>query len=292
MVQGKTPRTLRPSPRGAYFFLGVAARLLLGVAAPIALGAGCTNLRYFTTYRYESPRLEIEKVPLKEKESLVGLFKDSRGWFLRVMELRRCEQREVEVSEEIARITVTSPTWLYFVGLGALQASLSAPFWALGARAEGPDRRNHFLVGSLVFLAPGLAILGVGAYFRLVSGTEERRMGQRRRVKGTAEVDCGVEAAGGKQVTLGTRTGHVRLGKTDAQGLIPFPVETGRPLVRWEGGRPVKAYFEVFVEDNPAQEVRLPKDFPVQGGDLLEPNLKPTPSRPTGAPDRPSPRPR
>lgn len=277
MVLGHAFRPRRPA--------GVAR--VLGLVAISVLGVGCTNLRYYTTYRYEPVRKEVEKVPLTEVEYLSGLFQDGGSWFLRVLEVRRCARRELDVSEEIARVTVTSPTWYYFLGLGALQASLSSPFWVLGTRADGSERRNQYLLGSLVFLVPGLAIMGVGAYFRLVSGTEERRMGQRRRVMSTTEVDCGVSPAGGKQVTLGTRTGPVLLGKTDPQGRIAFPAETARPLVRWEGGRPEKAYFEVFVEDTPSQEVRLPKGFPVNDADLREPTLLPG----GASPQAPRPRP-
>lgn len=263
--------------------------VVLVLAALVALGAGCANLRYYTTYRYEPVRTEVEKVPIKELEYASGLFQEGERWMLRVMEIRRCERKEVDVSEEIARVTVTSPTWMYFVGLGALQTAISTPFWILGSRYQGADQRNQYLIGTLVFLVPGLAVMGVGTYFRLVSGTEERRMGQRRRVKSRVEVDCGAVAAAGKQVTLGTRTGPIRLGATDPTGRIPFPADSARPLVRWDGGKPTKAYFEVFVEDTPSQEVTLPKGFPVHEGDLREPTLSPS-EPPRGAATESAPR--
>lgn len=251
--------------------------------------AACTNLRYYTTYEYKHIRSETERVPLTEVEYLSGIFQESAGarggtaggWYLQVMELKRCEQRDVDVSEEVARITITSPTWFYFVAIGGLQAGLSTPFWVLGSRADkDKDARDNYLVGTLVFLIPGLAIASLGAYFRLVSGTEERKMGLRRRAKTVVAVACGERAAGGRSVTLGTRTGPIRLGKTDEKGRIPFPVGTVRPLARWEHGKLVKAYFEVFVEDTASQDVRLPKGFPVKESDLREPTLAPGPMSP------------
>jgi hypothetical protein len=44
--------------------------------------------------------------------------------------------------------------------------------------------------------------------------------------------------------------------------------------VRWQEGQVGKVYFEVFVEDAPSQEVKVPKGFPVHPADLREPALR------------------
>jgi hypothetical protein len=200
----------RSSRRGAARARGLARGLALCLTLCLALGAsgvggaGCTNLRYYATYKYEHVRTEREKTPLPEKRYLSGIFKEQGKWVLKVIELRRCEQKVVEVARETAHVTITSPTWFYFVGLGALQASLSTPFWVLGARAKtAKDSRDHYLVGTLVFLIPGLAITAVGAWFKLVSGTEKRPMGLKRRVKKRTVVACGTERASQKRAPAG-----------------------------------------------------------------------------------------
>ena len=280
---------------------------VLAVTA-LALGAaGCTNLRYYSTYKYQHVRTETVRKPLKQHRYLSGIFREGGAWVLKVMELRRCEQQEVEIARETAHVTISSPTWFYFVGLGGLQAGLSIPFWILGARADNnKDRRDNYLVGSLIFLVPGLAILALGTYFKLVSGTEKKKMGLKRRVKHTTEVACGTAPAEERRVTLGTRTGPVALGRTDGKGQLRFPAGKVRPLVRWDSGKVAKDYFEVFVEDAASVEVKVPKGFPVHPADLREPSLKggygsasgaapsPRPASPrpaTRAPARPAPRP-
>ncbi len=259
----------------------------VSVLAALALGAaGCTNLRYYATYKYKHVRTEKVRKPLKQSQYLSGIFREGGSWVLKVLELKRCEQKEVEVARETAVVTITSPTWYYYLGLGALQAGLSTPFWVLGARAgASKDRRDNYLVGTFIFLVPGLAIAAIGAYLKLVSGTEEKPMGLRHLVKHRAEVACGTGAAQGRRVTLGTRTGPIELGKTDAQGRLPFPVDRVRPLVRWNGGAVEKVFFEVFVEDAPSQEVKVPKGYPVSPADLREPSLR----LPSAAPRRAQP---
>jgi len=269
---------------------------VVSMLAALALGAaGCTNLRYYATYRYDHARTEKVRTPLKQSEYLSGIFREGGAWVLKVLELKRCEQKEVEIARETAVVTISSPTWYYYLGLGGLQTGLSTPFWVLGARAGGKDRRDNFLVGSFIFLVPGLAIMAIGAYLKLVSGTEEKPMGLRHRVKHRVEVACGTGPAAGRRVTLGTRTGPIELGKTDAQGRLPFPVDRVRPLVRWNGGDVEKVFFEVFVGDAPSQEVKVPQGYPVSPTDLREPTLRlpqaaPRRAQPSGgSPSRRSP---
>jgi hypothetical protein len=247
--------------------------MLLSTGLCAALGLpGCENLRVYTSFHYKHVRSEIQKKPTGEREYLAGIFQDGTGWTVRVMETLTCEQRTVEVAHETAKIKVTAPTWYYFVGLGGLTAAVSTPFWVLGSLAK--DRKEatkHYLVGSLLFLLPGLAIVGTGLYYRLRAGTYYKKLGLRRRTKNVATVPCKVAPAVGRTVRLGTRTGQKDLGKTDAQGMVRLEVQGLRPLVRWDAGKVVKVYFDVQVENEPGQEVRLPKGFPVHAADLREP---------------------
>ncbi|MDY0003218.1 MAG: hypothetical protein RBU30_18100, partial [Polyangia bacterium] len=56
------------------------AATMMWLAVVLALGAGCTNLRYYTTYRYEPVRKEKERAPIKEVEYLSGLFQEGGSW--------------------------------------------------------------------------------------------------------------------------------------------------------------------------------------------------------------------
>ena len=251
--------------------------LLLALALCGALGlTGCANLRVYTTFEYKHVRTEMRKKPTGERAFLAGIFRDKEGWTVRVMETETCEQQKIEVAEETAKIKVTAPTWYYFVGLGALTTTVSTPFWILGSLAkQKTERTKHYLVGSLLFLLPGLAIIGTGLYYRLREGTFYKKMGQRRRVKSKIEIPCKVSPAVGRHVRLGTRTGQKSLGRTDAKGVVRLDITGLRPLVRWSGGRVAKAYFDVQVENEPGQEVKLPKGFPVHPADLKEPRGNP-----------------
>jgi len=249
-------------------------RLLLPILAlcgSLAL-PGCANLRVFTTFEYKHVRSEVQKKPTGERAFLAGVFRDGTGWAVRVMETETCEQQQIEVAEETAKIKVTAPTWFYFVGLGGLTTAVSTPFWILGSLSkQKSEATKQYLVGSLLFLVPGLAIMGTGVYYRLRAGTFYKKMGQKRRIKSKVEVPCKISPAVGRQVRLGTRTGQKDLGRTDATGKVSLNITGLRPLVRWDGDRVVKAYFDVQVENEPGQEVRLPKDFPVHAADLKEP---------------------
>lgn len=246
---------------------------------PIALGlsllgglSGCANLRVYTSYEYKHVRTEMKKKPTGERAYMAGIFRDGTGWVVRVMETQTCAQQTVEVAEETAKIKVTAPTWFYFVGLGALTTSVSTPFWVLGSMAKNKtEATKHYLIGSLMFLLPGLAIISAGIYYRLRAGTFYKKIGLRSRVKSTVDVPCKVALAVGRQVRLGTRTGQTTLGRTDAHGNVRLVAEGLRPLVRWDGDRVVKAYFDVQVGSEPGQEVRLPKGFPVNPVDLRKP---------------------
>jgi hypothetical protein len=260
---------MRPDPHGRGRLVGVALSLLA------ALTVGCGNLRYFTSYEYRHVKTQEVKEPLPEREYASSIFRDGEGWFLRILEMKVCRRKTVEVAEETARIKVTAPNWFYFVGLGGLAAVMSTPFWVLGSRADSSkDRAGHFTVGTLVFLLPGLALIGLGTYYRLRAGTYTQALGQRERVRSETTGPCGVEPAASRRVSLGTRIGPRALGVTDAQGRVALPVTEVRPLVRWDKGKAEKVYFDVFVEDESAHEVRVPKDYPVGGADLVEPTRR------------------
>jgi hypothetical protein len=247
--------------------------ILLVVGLLGGLGqSGCANLRVYTTFEYKHVRSEVQTKPTGERGFLAGIFRDGQGWSVRIMETLMCEQQKIEVAEETAKIKITAPTWPYYVGLGAITAAVSTPFWVLGSlTSQKSEAAKHYLVGTLMFLIPGLAIVGAGVYYRMRAGTFYKKMGQRRRVKSKIDVPCKVVPAVGRQVRLGTRTGQNVLGRTDAKGRIRLDITGLRPLVRWSGDRVTKAYFDVQVENEPGQEVRLPKDFPVQAADLKAP---------------------
>lgn len=247
--------------------------ILLTIGLSGALGlSGCANLRVFTTFEYKHVRSEVRKKPTGERAFLAGIFRDGQGWVVRVMETQICEQQDIEVAEETAKTKVIAPTWLYFVGLGGLTTTVSTPFWVLGSLARDKKEANkHYLVGSLIFLLPGLAIMSTGVYYRLRAGTYYRKLGLRRLVKSKVEVPCKIAPAVNRPVQLGTRTGQKTLGRTDASGKVRLDTAGLRPLVRWDGGRVVKVYFDVQVENEPGQEVKLPKGFPVEPADLKEP---------------------
>ncbi len=237
----------------------------------LVLGS-CANLRVFTTYEYKHLGSETSKKPTNKRTFMSGIFREGDRWLIRVMETRICEQQTVEVARETAKVRITAPTWYYFVGLGAVTSTLSTPFWVLGSRAANrTEATKHYLVGTLVFLVPGLAIVGIGTYYKLRAGTIRRDLGVRRRVKTRVEVPCKVAPAKGRTVLLGMRTGQKALGKTDGHGKIFLSPEGLRPLVRWSNGKVVKVYFDVQVENEPGQEVKVPKGFPVSPADLREP---------------------
>ncbi len=245
--------------------------LTIGLLGALGL-SGCANLRVFTTFEYKHLRTEVQKKPTGERAFLTGVFRDQQGWAVRVMETQLCERQTIEVAEETAKIKVTAPTWLYFVGLGGITTALSTPFWVLGSTAiNKSEATKHFLVGTLMFLVPGLAIVGAGIYYRMRAGTFYKKIGPRRRVKSKVDIPCKVAPAVGRHVRVGTRTGQKDLGRTDANGLVRLDITGLRPLVRWSGDRVVKAYLDVQVENEPGQEVRLPKDFPVNAADLKVP---------------------
>lgn len=247
--------------------------ILLPLGLSLLVGvSGCANLRVYTSYEYKHVRTETKKKPTGERAFMTGIFPDGAGWVVRVMETQTCAQQTIEVAEETAKVKITAPTWFYFVGLGALTTSVSTPFWVLGSLAKvKTEATKHYLLGSLMFLLPGLAIISAGIYYRLRAGTFHKKMGLKRRVKGTVDVPCKVALAVGRQVRLGTRTGQRTLGRTDARGTVRLVAEGLRPLVRWDGDRVVKAYFDVQVDNEPGQEVRLPKGFPVNPTDLKKP---------------------
>ncbi len=247
--------------------------LLLPLGLSVVLGlSGCANLRVFTTFQYEHVRTEVRKKPTGERAFMAGIFRQGDRWVVRVLETQTCERQTVEVAKETAKIKVTAPTWFYFVGLGGLTTVVSTPFWVLGSMAKDPkEASKHYLVGSLLFLVPGLAIMGVGAYYKLRAGTFYKKMGLKRRVKAKVEVPCKVAPAAGRTVRLGARTGQRDLGKTDKQGNVLLDATGLRPLVRWDNGKAVKVYFDIQVENEPGQEVKLPKGFPVHPADLKEP---------------------
>ncbi|MFH2006917.1 MAG: hypothetical protein ABI333_10065 [bacterium] len=233
---------------------------------------GCENLRYYTSYQYKHVRREVTRSPTGEREYMSGIYRQGDAWVLRVMELRTCEHKTVEIAEETAKIKVRAPTWYWFLGLGALQTTVSTPFWVLGARSvKSSEATKQYLVGTFVFLVPGLAIMSVGLYYKLRTGTYYKKLGVRRRVRKSVTLPCGVVPAVGRGVRLGTRTGQLALGKTDAKGQLSLPGGPVRPLVRWKDGKVEKAYFDVFVEQEPGHEVRLPKAYPVHAADLREP---------------------
>ncbi len=248
--------------------------LILGLLGAFGV-SGCANLRVYTTFEYKHIRSEVQKKPTGEKAFLAGIFRNGQGWAVRIMETQLCEQQSIEVAEETAKVKVTAPTWLYFVGLGGITAGVSTPFWVLGSLAsQKSEATKHYLVGTLMFLVPGLAIVGAGVYYRMRAGTFYKKMGLRRRVKSKVDVPCNVAPAVGRHVRLGTRTGQKDLGRTNARGLVRLDITGLRPLVRWNGDRVEKAYFDVQVENEPGQEVRLPKDFPVNAVDLKAPRPK------------------
>ncbi len=64
--------------------------------------------------------------------------------------------------------------------------------------------------------------------------------------------------AKGLLVKVGTKTGTVSLGRTDARGRVLLPHSQLQPLIRRSMGKIVKVYLDVMIDDEELGELNVP----------------------------------
>ncbi len=180
-------------------------------------------------------------------------------YWLRFEAHRLCRDVTVRRVREQAKVTLKAPLAPYYLAIGAVLAACSIPFFYMAAKASSSARkRNNALTGTFAFLTPGLSLVGFGTYQKLVEGTTTKDLGIVERKEPGQTHSCGRSPASGLSVKVGTKTGVVSLGVTDAKGRVLLPHSQLQPLIRREMGKIVKVYLDIMVEDQDLGELNVP----------------------------------
>jgi hypothetical protein len=228
-------------------------------ATQLTATAGCGHFRTYTDYSYKKIGEEKKTVTLPEKSYDYQIVYHDEAYWLKITEITHCQDLVQEVLEERATIETKAPLAWWYIGGGSLMAGLSAPFYYLAAGADTPERtRNNALVGSFLFLLPGLALLGFGIYQKLASGTETDVLGTTKKTKTANKRVCETGPVVDQKVIVGTRTGTQPMGKTNEKGEIRLPHRTIKPLIRYRFHKIVKVYLDVFLGTKNLGEADVP----------------------------------
>ena len=263
---GKQPRgsgasPVGQSPRSAPF--RVTALLLTAslIALPLSL-SGCGHFRTYTNFNYNKVGEKTETQKIKTPVYTTEIIKNDEDYYLKIQERQQCRELQLHILEETATIKTTAPLAWYYVGGGAVFASLSIPFYYMAGKAESSARtRNNALIGSFLFLLPGLAAIGFGLYQHLESGSTTKSLGVTSRTINEKTIHCGTAPAAFKEVHLGTRIGTQPVGKTDEHGKIKLPHRSIQPLIRHSFDKIEKVYLDVILENESLGEIDVPWEF-------------------------------
>lgn len=231
---------------------------------------GCSPYHTWTTYSYNKLGYETKTIELANREYQVKFIQTQMRYLLRITEHVFCQRIKEERSEEVLVHRVKAPSWLYLTLLGSAFVAISVPFYIIAGKAKGTKRTANLLVGSLLFLTPGLVMGTVGIYLKLMEGTTRRKLGIVTRPVLKEKTPCGQRPAADRAVSLMTRVGRISIGKTDKQGRIVVP-KIIRPMIRYENEKIKKIYLEVFVEDRSIGEYTVPWKIDPLTGYLIAP---------------------
>jgi hypothetical protein len=221
--------------------------------------AACGHFRTYTKYSYKKLGQEKKTVKLPKKTYDYQIVYHDEAYWLKITEKTTCKHLTQEVLEESATVEVKAPLAWYYIGGGSLIAALSTPFYYLAGSAKSKERtRNNALVGSFLFLLPGLALLGFGIYQKLVAGTKTESLGKKKKTINAEETPCGSAPVVAQEVLLGTRTGTQSAGKTNKKGEVKLPHNSIKPLKRYRFHKVVKVYLDVFLGTENLGEVDVP----------------------------------
>ena len=237
-----------------------ALRPLSLLAAIATLTSGCSlHFRTWTDYTYKelSHSKTTEQVPTKTYRFVLE-HKEGLYW-LKFEANKLCRDVTVRKVREQAKVTLKAPLAPYYLAIGAVLAACSIPFFYMAAKADSSARRrNNALTGTFAFVTPGLTLVGFGIYQKLVEGTTTKDLGTLERKQPGKAYACGKSPAAGLPVKVGTKTGVVSLGVTDAHGRVLLPHSQLHPLVRREMGKIVKVYLDIILDDNELGELNVP----------------------------------
>ncbi len=212
----------------------------------ILFSAGCIESRSYLTTRHRHLHYEVEVKPNIRKEIRVTHEVSDNRLTLFFEEISYCRHVQYDVEKMSLIRTETRPGSLYYMALGSLVAALSVPSYYMGiAKSSGTARAIHFSVGTGLFLGPGLALGGYGAWKFLEEETVSEDIGNVRREVKNTDFSCGQgPPPEGARVEVLTRTGHVDLGILPVNGRITADLARLSPMVNDQTG---KAYLDVFV---------------------------------------------
>ena len=253
------PRALRLRPnKRRLIAMQLIALQLTALQLSLQL-SGCGHFRTYTNYKYNKVDEKTETKKLKNPVYKTKIIQKEKDYYLKIQEKQQCRELAQDILEEQAQIKTVAPlSWIY-IGGGAALAAVSIPFYYMAGKAENTTRkRNNSLVGSFLFLVPGLAAIGFGIYQRLQVGTKTETLGKTTRTTSEKAIPCGSQPATGKEIKLGTRIGTLLLGKTDEQGEIKLPHRTIQPLIRHSFDKIEKVYIDVILENDNLGEIDIP----------------------------------
>ena len=240
------------------FSLFLAAQLIAAQLIATQLSA-CGHFRTYTNYSYRKLGEEKKTKKLKKKTYTKEIVFHDDAYWLKLTEQRHCKKLKQDILEESATVEVKAPLSWYYVGGGALVAGLAIPFYYLAGTSKSSERRrNNALVGSFLFLLPGLALLGFGIYQRFVAGSETKTLGKTKKVSDEEAFICGTAPVVDEEVKLGTRTGTQPVGKTNKKGEVKLPHRSIQPLIRYRFNKIVKVYLDVILGTDNLGEINVP----------------------------------
>ncbi len=248
------------SRRGAFDAHRVVAFVMLTIGPWFLACPGCSlHFRTWTDYGYnEISRTKRTETLPPHSYSYTLEHREGMYW-LRFDAHKLCRKVTVRKVREQAKVTLKAPLAPYYLAIGAVLAACSIPFYYMAAKANNSSRRrNNALTGTFAFLTPGLTLVGFGTYQKLVEGTTTKELGTIERTEPGKPYPCGSMPAKGLLVKVGTKTGTVSLGRTDAQGRVLLPHSQLQPLIRRSMGKIVKVYLDVMIDDEELGELNVP----------------------------------